>query len=104
LRDSEGWRVVTPGVEYKLLAYDRRANSKSFLLRAQSGVALPGHAHEGDEECLVLEGEFGIGDLTLRAGDFHFAPRGSRHPDATTRAGVLVFLRSCLGDYPFVVP
>lgn len=104
LRTMEGWRVMAPGVEYKLLAYDETAHSKSFLLRAQPGVALPAHAHDGDEECLVLEGEFSIGDLNLRAGDFHFAPRGSQHPAAHTQRGVLVYLRSCLRDYPAVAP
>lgn len=104
LRTTEGWRAMAPGVEYKLLAYDETANSKSFLLRAQPGIALPAHAHDGDEECVVLEGEFSMGDLTLHAGDFHFAPRGSRHPDTVTRTGVLVYLRSCLSDYPSITP
>ncbi len=104
LRDAEGWRVMAPGVEYKLLAYDTTADSKSFLLRARPGIALPAHAHHGDEECVVLEGEFSMDDLTLRAGDFHFAPRGTHHPDAISTSGVLVYLRSCLRDYPTVMP
>lgn len=104
LRETEGWRAMAPGVEFKLLGWDERTDRKSFLLRAKPGIALPAHAHAADEECLVLEGEFSMGDLTLRAGDYHFAPRGSRHPDAVTRTGVLVQLRSCLRDYPTVIP
>lgn len=104
LRDSEGWRVLAPGLEYKLLAYNERADSKSFLLRAAPGSEFPGHAHEGDEECIVLEGEFTMGDLTLHAGDFHFAARGSHHPNAHTRSGALVYLSASARDYPLVVP
>ncbi len=104
LRGSDGWRILAPGLDYKLLAYDEHADNKSFLLRAAPGSAFPGHTHAGDEECIVLEGEFSMGDLTLRAGDFHFAPRGSQHPDAHTGSGALVYLSASARDYPQVVP
>lgn len=104
LRDADGWRVLAPGLEYKLLAYDEQADNKSFLLRAAAGSEFPAHAHAGDEECIVLEGEFTMGELTLHAGDFHFAPRGSHHPNAYTRSGALVYLSASARDYPHVVP
>ena len=104
LRDSDGWRVLAPGLEYKLLAYSELTDNKSFLLRAAPGSEFPEHAHEGDEECIVLEGEFTMGDLTLHAGDFHFAARGSHHPNAYTRNGALVYLSASARDYPQVVP
>ena len=104
LRDSDGWRVLAPGLEYKLLAYSELTDNKSFLLRAAPGSEFPAHAHEGDEECIVLEGEFTMGDLTLHAGDFHFATRGSHHPNAYTRNGALVYLSASARDYPQVVP
>lgn len=104
LRNAEGWRALAPGLDYKLLAYDEQTNNKSFLLRAAPGSEFPAHAHEGDEECIVLEGEFTMGDLTLRAGDFHFAPRGSSHPNAYSRSGALVYLSASARDYPRVVP
>ncbi|MBI3777130.1 MAG: cupin domain-containing protein [Gammaproteobacteria bacterium] len=104
LRDTDGWRVLAPGLEYKLLDYSQNTDNKSFLLRAAAGSEFPGHTHAGDEECIVLEGEFSMGDLTLRAGDFHFAPRGSHHPDAHTRSGALVYLSASAQDYPLVVP
>ncbi len=104
LRDTDGWRVLAPGLEYKLLAYNEQADNKSFLLRAAPGSEFPAHAHAGDEECIVLEGEFTMGELTLHAGDFHFAPRGSHHPNAHTRSGALVYLSASARDYPQVVP
>ena len=104
LRDTDGWRVLAPGLEYKLLAYNEHTDNKSFLLRAAPGSEFPAHAHAGDEECIVLEGEFTMGDLTLHAGDFHFAPRGSHHPNAHTRSGALVYLSASARDYPLIVP
>lgn len=99
-RHIEGWKTLAPGIEVKLLCVDLLANTKSFLIRAAAGVSMPGHGHQGDEECLVLEGEFSMGDLTLRAGDFHHASKGVIHPESTTRTGVLVHIRSHSQDYP----
>lgn len=97
-----GWKAVAPGIEYKLLLVDPHGGTKSFLLRAAPGASLPAHGHSGVEECLVLEGEFSIGDLILRAGDFHRVAAHARHSEARTEQGVLVYLRAHIDDYPFV--
>ncbi len=103
LRAGEGrWKQLAPGIEVKRLFLDDHAATKSFLLRAAPGTTLPSHHHTGWEECLVLEGEFTMGDLTLHAGDFHCVPRGVMHPEASTRTGVLVYLRGASIDYPEV--
>lgn len=102
VRQQEGWSELIPGVSVKVLFVDPHAATKSFLLRAAPGTCLPEHEHHGDEECMVLEGSFTLGDLTLRAGDFHCAPKGSTHGKAFTEKGVLVYLRSALADYPGV--
>jgi hypothetical protein len=102
LRAAGGaWKPVVPGIEVKTLFYDTEARTVSFLLRAQPGASLPAHGHRAYEECLVLEGEFTMGDLTLRAGDFQAGHPGEAHPVATTRTGVLVYLRGAADDYPF---
>lgn len=100
LRNGIGWRVLIPGVEFKMLCVDKHAGTKSFLLRAEAGMRLPPHAHQGMEECLVLEGQFSMGDLTLQAGDFHLAHNGTSHDEAYTETGVVVYLRSSINDYP----
>ncbi len=97
-----GWKTVAPGIEYKLLLIDPHSGTKSFLLRATAGASLPAHSHSGVEECLVLEGEFSMGDLVLRAGDFHCAAAHARHGEARTEKGVLVYLRAHIDDYPYV--
>jgi putative transcriptional regulator len=99
-RATAGWRSLLPGIEVKLLGVDVAAGTKSFLLRAAPGARLPSHPHTADEECLVLEGEFSMDDLTLGSGDYHFAASGTVHPESHTRDGVLVYLRAGINDYP----
>lgn len=100
--EEAGWKTLAPGIEVKLLVFDEAAGTKSFLLRAQPGVSMPGHDHSTYEECLVLQGQFRMGDLVLNAGDYHRAPAGRRHPEASTDTGVLVYLRAHINDYPGV--
>ncbi len=87
------WEVLLEGVEKKLLFRDLAAKTESYLLRVAPRTRFPGHHHLGSEECLVLEGEFMMGDLRLSAGDYHVANPGSDHPDAWTENGVLVYIR-----------
>ncbi len=104
LRVDDGWQPLMPAVEVKLLTYDTRTQTKSFLLRVGAGVSMPSHGHHGYESCLVLEGEVDIGDLELVAGDFHGAGAGSAHPSVSTRHGALVYLHTALADYPDIHP
>jgi anti-sigma factor ChrR (cupin superfamily) len=105
LRAAAGaWKPIIPGIEVKTLLYDAQAGMVSFLLRAQPGASLPAHGHRAYEECIVLEGEFTMGDLTLRTGDFQAGYPGEEHPVASTRTGVLVYLRGAADDYPFACP
>ncbi len=89
--DAAGWQAVMPGVELKLLQRDDTVYS--FLLRLAPNARVPAHAHDADEECLVLEGEGYVGDIFLRRGDYHLARRGSRHGAIRTEAGAVIFLR-----------
>ncbi len=98
LRDDEGWQPLLPGIEVKQLLVDRQAGTRSILLRATPGTSLPPHTHHGYEECLVLQGEIQIGELSLRPGDYHCMPAGSIHPEVSARSAALVYLRSALED------
>lgn len=101
--DSD-WKTLIPGIDFKILVYDEAAGSKSFLLRAAAGTRMPPHRHHAYEECLVLEGEFSFGELTLQAGDFHGAAPDAEHCEAYTRTGVTVYLRASIEDYPGIAP
>ena len=100
LRYDADWEVLQPGLSFKRLIVDEIAGTKSFLLRALPGSKMTGHGHHGAEECIVLSGEFLMGELTLRTGDFHLATVGSIHPVAYTSTGVTLYIRASIEDYP----
>ncbi|MGQ0656522.1 MAG: cupin domain-containing protein [Chromatiales bacterium] len=92
------WVNLTPLVSMKILHRD--AQGVSFFLRLQPGAELPPHIHFADEECLVLEGELRLGEgVLLRAGDYHFAPKGLPHATARSARGATLFLRSAKPAY-----
>lgn len=96
LREPEadpGWERVADGVERKLLS--SAGGVESSWVRLAPGAVFPGHAHAGDEECVVLQGRLRIGaDLWLQAGDYHLARGGTRHGEVASEGGALLFLRS----------
>jgi anti-sigma factor ChrR (cupin superfamily) len=59
----------------------------------QPGASIQGHHHASAEECLVLEGDLRIGDLHLKAGDYHVAAEGSIHPVLRSQGGAVMFVR-----------
>lgn len=92
IRAAEGdWIAVGPGLRIKLLREDEL--TRSYLLRLDPGAVLPGHNHEQEEECVVLEGEVWLGDLHASAGDFHLARRGLPHGALRTDTGCVLYLR-----------
>lgn len=98
IRADEGaWHPIAPLAEMKLLHDD--GVSRSFLIRLQAGARLPPHDHAADEECMVLAGEGSIGDIFLRAGDYHLAPKGMRHGETYTASGALLFIRTAAPGY-----
>lgn len=98
LRAEQGqWHALAPLAEMKLLHQDE--TGRSFLLRLHPGARLPPHEHAENEECLVLEGEGYIGDIFLRAGDFHLAPKGVAHGETYTETGALLYIRTAAVAY-----
>src|SRR5579885_2444610 len=63
------WTELAPGVMCTILCEDPCAKRRSMLIRAEPGAIYDSHGHDaGYEECLVLEGDLIMGDLTLHAG------------------------------------
>jgi quercetin dioxygenase-like cupin family protein len=92
VRDEEGdWQEIAPLVEMKVLF--RNAQAEAIMYRLHPGAELPGHEHPTDEECMMLEGEMWIGDLRLRAGDFHFGCQGVGHAGIHSPQGALLYVR-----------
>jgi anti-sigma factor ChrR (cupin superfamily) len=93
VRADEGdWVPFVPGVEMKMLFEDPARRKRSLLVRMHPGAIIPGHPHPEHEEYLVLDGEISIGNFTVRAGDYHLAPKGLSHPAITSRTGALLFV------------
>ena len=93
MRSGTGqWIDFLPRVQIKLLHFDGRYNS--VLLRMAPGGSLPAHSHGDDEECMVLEGEVYLGDIRVKAGDYHLALKGSHHGELRSDTGALLFLRT----------
>ncbi len=85
------WQETSPGNRVKILRSD--AESLSMLVRLDPGTTFPAHSHPADEETLVLEGETWFGDIHLKAGDYHLAPKGTEHGAVTTETGCTLFIR-----------
>lgn len=101
--DDGPWIEIAPNVKKKVLFANPETGTESYLLKAEPGADTPPHLHEHDEHCLVLEGELTFGEGThLRAGDYHFAPRGSEHGIARTELGVLVYIQTTQQGTPAV--
>jgi anti-sigma factor ChrR (cupin superfamily) len=90
-----------PGVEARRLLVDGRRERVSMLVRMAPGSSFPAHVHNGDEECFVIQGDLRVGDMTMRAGDYQFAPAGTRHPVQSTERGCLLLLASSTKDERF---
>lgn len=91
--EGAGWRPFSAKAEMKILFDD--GVHRSWLVRMQPGGALPPHAHDdGDEECVVLEGEVWVNGLRYGPGDYTVALRGSTHHSVRTATGAVFFLRS----------
>lgn len=91
-RADEGtWHEVWPGIWMKRLS--REPDGRQVcLLRCLPGSTIPGHRHDHDETVYVLEGEFQMAGLTVRAGDSQFAIGGTDHPDVHTSTGCLLLV------------
>ncbi|MFO0998225.1 MAG: cupin domain-containing protein [Alphaproteobacteria bacterium] len=90
------WTPLAPGIAVKTLFEDRIAGMRSILMRLEPGTTYDGHEHPADEECLMIEGEMTLGDITLKAGDYHLAPKGLPHGRVSSAKGAVVFIRSAI--------
>jgi quercetin dioxygenase-like cupin family protein len=94
--EDGGWTPIAPGIEKKFLYRDPATGTESYLFRMQPGASIEMHQHPRAEECLVLEGDLAIGDLRLKAGDYHVAAKGTMHPALRSQGGAVVFVRGAV--------
>lgn len=103
IREDEGaWIELEPFMEKKVLSVNRETGIETILLRLHPGVSPERHFHAEDEMCVVLEGDVSFDDVSLKAGDYHFARKGSWHGPASTVHGALLFLQSAIAPAPAI--
>ncbi len=92
------WIEAMPGAQFKVLHDDGNGldGLLSYLIKLEPGVEMKGHDHPFDEECLMLEGDLTLGDITLNKGDFHYARAGVTHGHVSTKNGCMAFIRGAL--------
>ena len=88
-----------PGIDAKVLAVDRERGLVTMLLRGKVGAVYPSHSHTAPEECYVVRGSISVGDLVLRAGDFHHADPDSDHDEIVVLESAEVLLVAGIADY-----
>jgi len=102
-RNEEHWvNAGMPGVDIKPLFQEGESGRSTYLLRMQPGVSLPAHFHHDTEQCLVLKGDIGWGDLVYEEGDFIVMGKHTKHPEIRTINGNLLLLISGRTEFDHV--
>ena len=95
LRADQGvWEKRISKIWQKILYEDPASGRRIYLLRCEPGAVIPPHRHKRDEHIIVLEGEFQIKKMTLKAGDSQFSPAGSMHAMIKSPTGCLVLVHA----------
>lgn len=81
-----------PGISIRLLHRNNQARKFTALLKLEPGARYPSHHHDGEEECLVLEGSLMVGDHRMEAGDYQHCEAHSDHVEQWSETGALLYL------------
>jgi quercetin dioxygenase-like cupin family protein len=85
-----------PGISLRMLHLNRDDKKFTALMKMEPGARYPSHHHDGDEECLVLEGSLMVGDHLMEAGDYQYCSAESDHVDQWTETGALLYVTAPL--------
>ena len=88
------WIPLFEGGFCKVLFTEPTNGYVTSLLKLEPGKRLPNHHHKGNEQCLVVAGEFAMNGKMYRPGDFTVALEGSDHLDIFTATGGVLLLVS----------
>lgn len=94
------WKEIGPGITSRVLHVDRANNRISVLIRMVAGATYDAHSHDIEEETLVIEGDWNIGDLHLKAGDYHVATTRAHHCAGRTVSGCLIHVVTSMSPQP----
>jgi quercetin dioxygenase-like cupin family protein len=91
------WIDVSPGLKIKMMNRIEALNRETFMAWLQPGAEYVDHDHDQDEEIYMIEGDLIIGEVVLKAGDFHVARAGRHHPVHRTKTGCLCIISQASG-------
>jgi anti-sigma factor ChrR (cupin superfamily) len=92
-RDEDAWAPSgVPGVDIKPLYRDRATGRSTALIRMAPGTSFPAHFHHDDEQCLVVSGDIGWGEIVYREGDFVVMGKDTAHPEIRTEHGNMLLI------------
>ena len=100
-----GWvPMKVPGAFVKLLSIQPDKGYAVVLGKLTPGTHYPAHTHIGSEQIYVLEGDLHIGDVRLKAGDFHNAKAGSSHGVNFSTGGCTIMAIVATEDLATLIP
>ncbi len=81
------------GITVKLAWLDEKTGARAVLVQMPPNTEFPEHGHDHIEDLTVIEGEATISGVTMRAGDYCRAPKGTTHSDMRSGPrGVVAFV------------
>ena len=87
------WKTTDySGIERSLFR-NNETGGRSSVVRLAKGSRFPRHAHQGNEEVLVLAGTARIGGVDLSPGDYLFTQPGEEH-DVVAVTDTVIFVSS----------
>jgi anti-sigma factor ChrR (cupin superfamily) len=96
---SGDWIDAAPGLKIKELNRIVAQNRMTFMAWLQPGAEYVDHDHDQDEEIYMIEGDLIIGEVVLKAGDFHVARAGRHHPVHRTRTGCICIISQAVSTF-----
>ena len=96
--DEVAWEPLGKGLHVKNLFVNRAEQRVTMLVKMEAGGSYPPHVHFGPEECYVLSGDFYGENFSMKAGDYQFASKGSKHGVQSTKNGCVILITSSLND------
>jgi anti-sigma factor ChrR (cupin superfamily) len=102
--DADWMPMKVPGAFVKLLTVQKEKGYAVVLGKLDPGTYYPPHHHIGAEQIFVLSGELSIGEVRLRAGDFHNAKAGSNHGVNYSEPGCTIMAIVSTEDLEALIP
>lgn len=88
------WIPLFEGGAGKILFTEPTNGYVTSLLRLDPGTRIPNHHHRGNEQCMVMAGEFHMNGKLYDQGDFTVALNGSNHLGIFTPTGGVLLIVS----------